>query len=239
MNTDRATVKNIRTLSPLQYYRFNSFVGHFISSQISPLFTSLFIKQQIKPNTITLFMIASGIIGSVLFSLPYIYIKILGFVFFHIWFIMDCSDGEVARITKTFSKYGKEMDYIAHLISHPLMNLSLFITFIQFGNINSLLLALIFMSFISMELINRNFVLFNTYLFSKGSVPKPKRSFIKYAVGQFAVYPNFILLFPIAIISDMLFNVSYSFYILLGWFALYSLYFLKGLLSTLIKFYRS
>ncbi|HPP34592.1 MAG TPA: CDP-alcohol phosphatidyltransferase family protein [Ignavibacteriales bacterium] len=237
MRTKKIKLKDVRLLSPLNNYRFNSFVEHFISYQISPLFTHLFIKLEIRPNTITLFMVISGIIGAILFSLPQVYFKFLGFLFFHLWFIFDCSDGEVARITKTFSKYGKEMDYIAHLINHPLMNLSLFISYLQFHYYNTIYLAILFMCFISMELINRNFTAFNTYLFADVN-NKNKRSFLKYAIGQFSLYPNFILIFPIFVIADLVIGVRYSIYILNVWFLIYSLYFLKGLISTLIRFYR-
>ena len=44
--------------------------------------------------------------------------------------MFDCSDGEVARITKRYSKFGTEIDYTAHVIDHP---------FIVFGFACSLL----------------------------------------------------------------------------------------------------
>ena len=232
-------ISNIRKLSPLNNYRYNSFSGHFISSKISPIFTYWLIKKGIKPNTITLFMIASGIIGAIMFSIPNLYFKIGGFLFFHLWFIMDCSDGEVARITKTFSKYGKEMDYMAHLINHPLMNLSLWLSYLQFNKYDDFYLGLIFISFISIELVSRSFVLFSTYLGdSKNQTDNTNRSFLKYIVIQFSIYPNFILIFPIFIIAEYFFDYN-SLYVLLAWFAIFTILLLKQTYKRLIFFYNS
>lgn len=231
-------VEDVRKLSPLNYYRFNSFTGHFISSAISPLFTALFIKRKVKPNTITLFMILCGIIGSILFAFPSLITKIFGVVFFHLWFIMDCSDGEVARITKTFSKYGKEMDFMAHLIDHPLMNLSLWITFILIDIENWFIYSLLFILFISLELINRSLTLFTTYLSSENKVKEEERTLFKYIVIQFSSYPNFILIYPAILLVDLfLGGFVVSQYILFIWFGMYAVLALKSIFKFLYKFY--
>lgn len=238
MTEGKLKIKDVRQITPLRNYRFNSFVGHFISSSISPIFTYWFIKLKIKPNAITLLMISCGVIGAILFSFPNIYSKIGGFIFFHLWFIFDCSDGEVARITKNFSKYGKEMDFIAHLINHPLMNLSLFITYVQLNSNYSVYIAVIFLCFISMELMIRNFITFNTYILSSTNEIMKRSSFINYAMRQFFIYPNFILIFPVFILLDFYFNHHFSLYILLVWLTIYSIYFVKSLVIILYKFYK-
>ncbi len=237
MNTIK--FRDIRNLSPLNNYRFNTFVGHFISSSISPLFTIFFIKKSVKPNTITLFMILSGIIGAILFSLPYLYTKILGFIFFHLWFIFDCSDGEVARITKQFSRYGKEMDFMAHLICHPLMNLSLWVNFVQMKSYNLIVLSFIFILFISMELTIRNFNTFKTYILKSTTNEKKTRpSLIKYILIQINIYPNFILLFPFLILIDLIFGYSFSYYVLIVWFIVYMMIYFKTVYNYLKLFYK-
>lgn len=240
MENSKIEVKDVRIISPLNYYRFNSFTGHFISSAISPFFTVLFIRYRIKPNTITIFMILAGIIGSILFALPYVLSKILGIFFFHLWFIMDCSDGEVARISKVYSKYGKEMDFMAHLINHPLMNLSLWITFITIDLENWFMYSLLFIVFISLELINRSLTLFVNYLAVPNDVKKENRSFLKYLVIQFVSYPNFILIYPIILVISILFDsFNIGCYILCIWFGIYSILTLKSIFRFLYKFYFS
>ena len=75
---------------------------------ISPYLSAFCVKKKIIPNVITLLMIPAALIASVCFSLNYLPCKIIGALFFHIWFAIDMSDGQVARYTKTFSKYGEE-----------------------------------------------------------------------------------------------------------------------------------
>lgn len=114
--------------------------SYLISQRISPYLSSMYIKKNIVPNKITIHMILSGIIGAILFSIPNTFVKIIGAIFIQLWFVLDCSDGEVARYTKTFSKFGKELDYMAHLINHPLFGLSIFISLYQLNRYNVFIL---------------------------------------------------------------------------------------------------
>ncbi len=97
---------------------------------LSPLVTKVCLKLRLIPNVVTVLMIASGVMGGLIFALPPLWCKILGTVLIHLWYVFDCSDGEVARITKRYSKFGTEIDYTAHVIDHP---------FIMFGFACSLL----------------------------------------------------------------------------------------------------
>lgn len=86
---------------------------------ISPFITKEMLRMKLRPNIVTLLMMISGIIGAIMFSFDNLALRILGIVFIHLWYVLDCSDGEVARITKIFSRMGKEIDYTAHIINHP------------------------------------------------------------------------------------------------------------------------
>ena len=127
------------------------------------LFFNKIRKVAIRPNTITLFMIFFGIVGSLFFALPKWEFKVLGIICYYLWYIMDCSDGEVARITKQFSTYGRDMDYWAHLTCHPLMNLALWYSYWQLDRYHEWLLAFIFIVFISMEFQHRALLTFQAY----------------------------------------------------------------------------
>ncbi|MDE5758277.1 MAG: CDP-alcohol phosphatidyltransferase family protein, partial [Allobaculum sp.] len=116
--------RDIRVQSKIREFRKAMLAGHFLTRDIGRICSVWFIKHNIVPNQITLLMIMFGIIGSILFAIPNVWCKILGYCGWLMWFAMDCSDGQVARYTKTFSKYGTEMDYMAHLIDHPLMNMA-------------------------------------------------------------------------------------------------------------------
>lgn len=89
-------------------------------------------------------MIISGLIGGFLFMIPNLHIKFVGMIFMQLWFILNCSDGEVARKTKIFSKYGKDIDYLAHIINHPIFTVALCLSMIQLNKFNSMYLIILF-----------------------------------------------------------------------------------------------
>ena len=95
-------------------------IGYIISVPLSFLLNKIFYKPTLIPNRISFLMLLSGLLGGALFFHPNNWVKLLGFIFMHLWFVFDAWDGAVARQTKTFSEYGKEFDYLVHSLVHPL-----------------------------------------------------------------------------------------------------------------------
>ena len=171
-------------------------VDHY-AKLISPLFTKFLIKTGISPNGVTVLMMIAGIAGAVLFAIPSIACKAFGLIFIHAWFVLDCSDGEVARITGTFSKFGTEMDYTAHVINHPLFNLAFICSLMSLGRYNAQVLYLIAILCISAELVLRNLIGFRyMYELKMGKVVKSnaKGGTLKmvtiHLINFFTLYPN-------------------------------------------------
>lgn len=229
------TYKEIRSYTPIGNYK-DRILAELVCIPISPIFTQLFLKTKVCPNTITLLMILFGVLGAIFFSFPYIFLKGLGCICFFLWYIMDCCDGEVARITKKFSKYGREMDYMAHLICHPLMNFALWLSYLQLDNSNWLIVSVIFMLNISAELVCRNYISFNTYCIDDMSESKIRCSNFKYIINQFCIFPNFILFFSVIFILGWLWHFN-TLYILCIWVGLFFISTIKRTLSYLFLFY--
>ena len=228
----------IRKLSPIGEFRSWFLVDH-ICMRISPFLSAYFIDKKVRPNTITMFMILSGIVGSVFFACPNGVLKIIGIFFFYAWYVFDCSDGEVAKITKTFSKFGREMDYMAHLICHPLMNLALYFSFLQLDKYNWLLLSIVFIVYISIELVTRIIIMFSVYCLDTDiSKNLCQISYFKYLIVQFTIYPNFILFFPLVYMLDFWWNIN-SLYILLVFVSIHVLLYVKQIFHYLAIFYHS
>lgn len=182
---------------------------------ISPFFTQLFVKAGISPNSVTILMMISGAIGACLFSLNPIALKIFGLVLIHLWYVLDCSDGETARITRRFSKFGKEMDYTAHVVNHPLFNLAFAYALVVMGRYDVRLILFASIASVSAELVLRNIVSFSSLYEFKMSSKRPKRDragvlnkSLFQAACFFSVYPNFALLFPLAYFADLRFGTS-------------------------------
>lgn len=173
--------KDIRKLAKIKPMNEEVFVAYFFSRRLSPFFVNIFLKLNIIPNTITIYMIIVGIIGGIFFSFFDIWFKIIGYIFMHLWFIFDCGDGEVAKITKNFSKYGKELDCIAHIINHPIFNIAFLISLIQLNKYNIMFISMVSIVLISSNLVSRNLLSMHTIFElkekSKNVVSNKKKSY--------------------------------------------------------------
>lgn len=187
--------------------------SYLISQRISPYLSSMYIKKKIIPNRITIHMILSGIIGAILFSMPNIIAKIFGAVLIHLWFILDCSDGEVARYTKTFSTFGRELDYMAHLINHPLFGMGIFISLYQLDRYNPLTLFVLVLLSNLIDYGIRNITTLNILdeIKDKNKVNSNidsentwnLKTVVLFIASIFTLYPNFVLFGVIIYFIDL------------------------------------
>ena len=83
---------------------------------ISIWFTWVFVRTPLNANHVTIIQEIFGIIGAVLFACGRF---VLGALFLQLGFIMDNSDGEVARWKNQQSESGKFLDLIGHMIVIP------------------------------------------------------------------------------------------------------------------------
>lgn len=173
---------------------------------LSPFVTNVCLKLRLIPNEVTLCMICSGILGAAFFALPYLWAKIAGTILIHLWYILDCSDGEVARITKRFSRFGTEIDYAAHVINHPLFLFAFLLTLLQSRTgFQPLLLSFLFFGLVALNLVYRNVTMFRKDYDRRHqtaeSSGKPEKTFhmnrwIVFFSNIFVQLPNFCLIFP-------------------------------------------
>lgn len=241
--TYKEIVSKIKSQTKIDNFRDGMLAAHFLCRPLSRPCSVWFIHHNVKPNQITLLMIIFGIIGSILFALPYALTKVLGYLFWILWFTMDLSDGQVARFTKNFSKYGTEMDYMAHLIDHPLMNIAIWLSFIEMNIINPIILSAVFIIWISMELISRNITSFYRYdyiLYNKTRNDKPKQiqGWLKYLWGNILLYPTYIVCFSWLIIVDFYLKIGFSLIFTVIWVTLFLLMFIRNVYKTVMKFYK-
>jgi len=216
-------------------------VATYVVKELASFCSVFFVKHSVRPNTITLLMILFGIAGSILIAIPNVFCKAAGYICWYLWFTMDVSDGEVARYKKQFSTYGTEMDFMAHLIDHPLMNIAFWFSFMSFNLINQNVLAIIFISSISLELIMRNITAFQHYSAGSESVSIKDKSYSwpKYFLTQLSLYPNMIIIFTPMMVIDYYFLSGWSFYIYIVWFVYYTCVSVRCILQTFLRFYKN
>ena len=74
------------------------------------ILTHFFIRFGISANTVTFLSLLFGVGGSFFFYSRHPLINFIGFVFEYIALVLDCSDGQVARLTHTGSQLGRFLD---------------------------------------------------------------------------------------------------------------------------------
>jgi phosphatidylglycerophosphate synthase len=225
--TARDSYVTVRKQTPLYSIYDSTLVSWIFSARISPFFTAIFLKYGVRPNTITILMILSGLFGAALFAVDNVFVKVAGYIFIQLWFVMDCSDGEVARITKDFSKYGTEMDYLAHILTHPAFQIAFLVSAIQLyarQGTELITLILIFSAIAIVELMIRAMLglqLIHRYKESQQTpaavpVPVPVRGkgrlIRNLFISAIYIYPNVALFFPIVYFFDLFFDSRIGFY---------------------------
>jgi len=88
----------------------------YIVRPISILFTWVFIRIPISANQVTILQEIIGVIGAIFLALGKF---VVGSLLLQLGYILDCSDGEVARWKNQQSESGKFLDLIGHMIVIP------------------------------------------------------------------------------------------------------------------------
>jgi phosphatidylglycerophosphate synthase len=93
-------------------------VDRYFNRKLSGPLTRWFIKTSITPNQITLLSFAIGLISALFFLKGEFLYNILGVAIFQFSAVLDCCDGEVARIKSMQSRLGQWLDIVCDNIVH-------------------------------------------------------------------------------------------------------------------------
>ena len=217
----RDSYASVRAQTPLYAIEDSTLVAWIFSARFSPIFTAIFIRYGVRPNSVTILMILSGLLGAALFAVDNVFVKLAGYVFIQLWFVMDCSDGEIARITRDFSDYGTEIDYLAHVLTHPAFQVSFLLSAVQLyieRGMDLRVLLVVFAAIAVVELMIRAMLgleLICRYKDAKNGQaggPVPKQTPKQMLVSAIYVYPNVALFFPIIYFLDVLLGTTLGFY---------------------------
>ncbi|MDX6745106.1 CDP-alcohol phosphatidyltransferase family protein [Actinocorallia sp. A-T 12471] len=92
--------------------------GRLYARSVSPYLTWLLLRLGLSPNQMTYLMIACGIGAGVAFaSGTGIVSAVVGVVLVQLYLVLDCSDGEAARVTGRTSVTGVFLDRLGHYFS--------------------------------------------------------------------------------------------------------------------------
>ena len=94
------------------------FVDRYFNRTFSRLLTRLFLRMKCSPNAITMVATAVGILSAVGFGIGTYSAGIVAALLFQLAAVIDCCDGEVARLTFTESPFGAWLDIAMDNVVH-------------------------------------------------------------------------------------------------------------------------
>ena len=97
---------------------FEGIVDRYFNRKLSPFFTKLFLKLKLSPNAITVLATLIGLAGATSFGMGTYAAGLLGALLFQLAAVIDCCDGEVARLTFTESPLGAKLDLVLDNVVH-------------------------------------------------------------------------------------------------------------------------
>jgi phosphatidylglycerophosphate synthase len=99
---------------------FEGFVDRFFNRKVSRWFTRIFLAAGLSPNAITILATLVGLVAAAGFGVGTYSAGIIAALLFQLAAIIDCCDGEVARLTFTESPFGAwldiAMDNVVHMV---------------------------------------------------------------------------------------------------------------------------
>jgi phosphatidylglycerophosphate synthase len=98
--------------------KLDGVVDRYLNRKVSPLLTRLFLRLGFSANAITVLSLIVGLMAAAVFTLGSYAAGILGGLLLQLSAIIDCCDGEVARLTRTESEFGEQLDLVADNIVH-------------------------------------------------------------------------------------------------------------------------
>ncbi|WP_447977870.1 CDP-alcohol phosphatidyltransferase family protein [Candidatus Nitrospira bockiana] len=93
-------------------------VDTYFNRRAANLLTGLFVKGGWSPNAVTLLSLAVGGLAAGCFALGGYTAGLIGAVCFQLSAVIDCCDGDVARLTFSESKFGEQLDLVGDNLVH-------------------------------------------------------------------------------------------------------------------------
>jgi len=97
---------------------FEGFVDRYFNRKVSRWFTRIFLAMGASPNAITMLATVLGLLAAVGFGVGTYEAAIVAALLFQFAAVIDCCDGEVARLTFTESPFGAWLDIAMNNVVH-------------------------------------------------------------------------------------------------------------------------
>jgi len=107
------TLKQIYQSMPKNKSRVSSFWVKLVARRLSYLFTFLLVNIGCSANFVSILSGGVVLAGCVLLAIDHTVCMIVGVVLINLWIVLDCCDGNIARVTKKSSYMGEFIDAVS------------------------------------------------------------------------------------------------------------------------------
>jgi 1L-myo-inositol 1-phosphate cytidylyltransferase / CDP-L-myo-inositol myo-inositolphosphotransferase len=97
---------------------YDGFIDTYFNRKVATRFTHLFVKAGWSPNAITTLSLLIGFLAAGFFAQGTYLAGVVGALLFQLSAIIDCCDGDVARLTFRESRFGEQLDLIGDNVVH-------------------------------------------------------------------------------------------------------------------------
>jgi hypothetical protein len=120
MSSSKHSIAELRALGqpPSVMARRNAehWAGALYMRRLSPYVTWVLLKTPLSANAVTFLMAMVGVAGAYSFKYGTVFGAIVGAVLVQLYLLLDCSDGEVARVRGTTGPTGIFLDRLGHFV---------------------------------------------------------------------------------------------------------------------------
>lgn len=117
MNPNRFSLAQIRALLPAEKNRFDALWVHFFLRPLSFPVAWVFLRLGFSANQVSYLSVLVSLLAASLMFTGKQAIVVAGAVMFNFWAVLDCVDGNVARVRRQTSKYGAFADAVGGYVT--------------------------------------------------------------------------------------------------------------------------
>ena len=104
------TLKQITDSMPKNKSSVSSFWVKLVARPLSYLFTFLLVNIKCSANFVSVLSAVVGLVGCIMLSINNFAAMLISVVMINMWIVLDCCDGNIARVTKKSSYMGEFVD---------------------------------------------------------------------------------------------------------------------------------
>lgn len=114
----RWTVQDIKSSLPAEKNRADAYWTRWVLRPISYPVSLLFLRWGWSANGVSYLSAGLAILGGVLLSLPYLRFQVAGAILLNFFAVLDCADGNIARVTGTLGPWGAWADALGGYVAY-------------------------------------------------------------------------------------------------------------------------